>query len=82
MRWSHGHSMGAGGLLALAFVSGHLLWSLTAVFVLGLVLGRLWGSLGGMVRWLRDGVSPMSPSQWRVLRRRVQVLRPDDRVPF
>ena len=43
-RWTHGHSTGAGMILALA-LSGHLLWFVTAAFAAGLAVGLGWASL-------------------------------------
>ena len=78
----HGHSLAAGALLGLVFVSDHLLWTLTAAFLCGLVVGRGWGALSRLLHWTARGASPLTLRQWKAMRRRVQVLRPDDRVPF
>lgn len=43
--WTHLHSVGAGGIIAVALAT-HFLWMLTAVFVLGIIVGRSWRALG------------------------------------
>lgn len=48
-RWGHGHSLGAGVLVAL-LAQRHAALILTVVFGLGLLTGRLWASWGTLVR--------------------------------
>lgn len=76
-QWGHGHSFGAGALLAASFLSGHVLIVVLVVFLAGLALGRGWYSIGVAL-----GRLPVSMRRWRAMRRRVDLMRPDDRVPF
>jgi len=54
--------MGAGALLAVALLHGHLLWVLTVVFLAGLAVGRAWGLLGRLLR-----SAPRRALAWRGL---------------
>jgi hypothetical protein len=44
-KWSHLHSLAAGGLGASLLLQGHLLWTLTIVFALGVACGWFGRSL-------------------------------------
>ena len=67
IRWGHGHSIGAGALLAAALLHGNYLWTLSAVFVLGLALGRAWGFLAALlVRAARRPLGPIDGAYRRV----------------
>lgn len=49
-RWGHGHSALLGALSMLALIRGEYLWTLTAAFVAGLVLGRGWATVRAFLR--------------------------------
>ena len=67
-RWGHGHSIGTGVLLAL-LVSGHLLEVVTVVFLVGLLVGRAWGGLGGLLHRL-GRPSRLERERWLEVRAR------------
>lgn len=68
-RWGHGHSFGAGALLAASLLHGDYLWTLSAAFVAGAVLGRAWGFLGGLLRQaVRQPWPVIEGARWRRVR--------------
>lgn len=44
LKWSHGHSIATGGLIVL-LAEKHEVWSFTMVFILGLLVGRMWRTI-------------------------------------
>lgn len=54
IRWGHGHSLGTGALLALALLHGNYLWTLSAVLLAGVALGRGWWAVGRLMRSVAD----------------------------
>lgn len=44
-KWNHLHSLGIGSLLTFAFLSDHLLWTLTLTFFFGVLFGRSWDTI-------------------------------------
>lgn len=81
-RWHHGHSIAIGVLGGLAIASYRVWLLLAAAFLLGIVVDRLIVNGSRLVRWIDRSVSPLTMRKWRMLRRRVNDLRPDDQVPF
>lgn len=80
--WGHGHSLATGALIGLLVFHAGMLWPLTLMFAFGLLVGRLWARVAAGLAWLVSSRSPLTPRSWKSLRRRVDVLRPDDRIPF
>ena len=68
IRWHHGHSTLLGALLMLALIRGEYLWTLSAAFLLGLLVGRGWGALAALLRRGLQGAWPVIEGRYRRLR--------------
>lgn len=71
-RWSHAHSLGTGGVIALLLAT-HLVWMLTLVFVLGILIGRSWHGLGkatGTVGAFGSAQAQLATERWKEVRAR------------
>lgn len=73
-KWTHLHSVGGGGIIALLLAT-HLIWVLTAVLLLGILIGRSWIGIklgarkaGGVV----DAQTRLQAERWKEVRSRRQ----------
>ncbi len=81
-KWSHGHSLFTGAFIGL-FLASYKVWLLMAfVFLAGCGLTLFVVNTRKVIRWIGGGHTPLSMRQWRKLHRRVNVLRPDDDIPY
>lgn len=81
-KWSHGHSLFTGAFIGL-FLASYKIWLLMAfVFLLGCGATLFVVNTRKVIRWFGSGVTPLNMRQWNRLRKRVNVLRPDDEIPY